>query len=142
MDTGISPAMAAELIVRGIDPRPTTSHMLGRRVERTDLILAMDQGVYQMVARRHPRVTDRLFTLGQFASLMDECVTGLSPTHLIEQAMAVSEEPGRVFDVPDPSSQSREQVAICAHIIEDYVDLLLDALGLAHRARRGLVEAA
>lgn len=140
-DVRISPAMAAELIVRGIDTYGTCSHPLGRRVERSDLVLAMDHRLYEHIAWRYPAIRDRLFTLGQLVASLDECVAGLSPVHLIEQAKAVGEDPLAIFDVPDPAGGSRDQATLCAHIIEDYLDLILDALGLVGRPRRADIAA-
>lgn len=122
--------MAQEARLRGAVPDGFVAKQLTAELAGSaDLILTAEVGQRRWVLGDWPRLTRRIFTIGQFAALVDQGLEGLTPREVIHDAARRRTAALQELDVPDPYRKGPEAARECADLLDDHLTRIFSRLG-------------
>lgn len=129
VDHPVEDLMAEQLQGRGIEPDGFASRKLTwPMVEEAGLILTMTMPHRQFILDDRPLAVWRMFTLGQFARILEDLPEDLHGADLV-RACRTAHKPARPEDdVSDPYGRGPERAALAAEHIEGLLQRILPRL--------------
>ena len=128
-DHPVDEEMAVQLIARGVDPSGFRSRPLTRAlVDEADVVLTAEAAHRTFVLQERPTALRRTFSLGQFASALDEVPPGLAGPDLLAAVRRARPTAGPGQDVLDPYRRGPEAASLAAEHIDDLLREILPRL--------------
>jgi len=128
-DLPLSPEMAAELDRRGIPHEGFRSRPLTRElIDDADLVLTAEAAHRAFVLQERPVAVRRTFSLGQFASALDDVPDGVAGADLLKEVRRARATARRDEDVADPYGRGPEAAERAAEHLDRLLDRVLDRL--------------
>ena len=128
-DRPISPEMAAELDRRGVPHGGFRSRPLTRElIDGADVVLTAEAAHRTFVLQERPVAVRRTFSLGQFASALDDVPDGVAGDALLKAVRRVRATARREEDVADPYGRGPEAAERAAEHLDRLLDRILARL--------------
>lgn len=129
-DHPMDPVMAAEVERRGIDPSAFRSRPLTRAVvDEADLVLTAESRHRTFVLQERPVAVRRTFSLGQFASALDDVPADVAGQDLLAAVRRARATARAGDDVADPFGRGPEAAAEAAEHLDRLLGRVLPRLG-------------